>query len=127
MAFVIDESGNITLIQGDSGQLTINGLQTDKNYTVYLGIQDAKRNTIGTELSVESNNEPSVIFDLIPELTDLLTVKKSEEYSTYYYGIKVCDEDSNFEDTLIIGNSNIGDLNTITVYPKKVEGTTVNE
>lgn len=124
MAFVVDDSGNITLIQGDSGQLTINGLQTDKNYTVYFGIRDTKRNPIGTELSVESNYNQSVIFDLIPELTDLLTVKRSEEYATYYYGVKVCDEDSNFEDTLIIGNSDIGDFNTITVYPKKVEGTT---
>lgn len=36
MAFNIDENGNITLIQGDSGSLVINGLKTDKNYTVFL-------------------------------------------------------------------------------------------
>lgn len=38
MAFNIDENGNITLIQGDSGSLVINGLKTDKNYTVFFAI-----------------------------------------------------------------------------------------
>ena len=127
MAFLVDNSGNITLVQGDSGQLTVSGLSTDKNYTVYLAVQDSKRKPVGTEISVESNHNSSVIFDFIPELTNLFTVKRSEESAEYYYGVKVCDEDTNFEDTLLIGNTGIGDLNTITVYPKKVEGTLNDE
>lgn len=122
MAFIVDDYGNITLVQGDSGQLTVNGLNTDKNYTLYLAIQDSKRNPIGSEIVVNSNGAESVIFVLSPELTNLLTVKRRDESAEYYYGIKVCDESTDFEDTLLISNSDIGDLNTITVYPKKVEG-----
>lgn len=123
MAFVVDDYGNITLVQGDSGQLQVSGLETDKDYTVYLAIQDSKRNPIGSEISVQANYADSVIFEFTPSLTNLLTVKPKEETAEYYYGIKVCKSSDNFEDTLLIGNSNIGDLNTITVYPKKVEGT----
>ena len=123
MAFIVDDFGNITLVQGDSGQLTVSGLPTDKSYNVYLAIQDSKRNVIGSEIVVSSNNLDSVIFVFAPELTNLLTVNLNEESAEYYYGIKVCDSSTNFEDTLLIGDSDIGDLNTITVYPKKVEGT----
>lgn len=122
MAFIVDENGNITLVQGDSGKLTVSGISTDRNYDVYLAIQDGKRRPIGTEIKVTSNYSSNVIFEFIPELTNLLTVNKNQETAEYYYGVKICDEDENFEDTLLIGNSNLGDLSTITVYPKKVEG-----
>ena len=36
MAFRIDENGNITMVQGDTGRLVVNGLNTDQNYTVYF-------------------------------------------------------------------------------------------
>lgn len=121
MAFNIDENGNITVIQGDSGQLVINGIPIDKNYSVYFAVQDENRKPIGGEIFVNSNKNSSVVFILTAGLTDLLIVKKGEEFATYYYGIKICSSDG-IEDTLLIGNSQIGDLNTITVYPKKVEG-----
>ena len=54
MAFNIDENGNITLIQGDSGSLVINGLKTDKNYTVFFAIQDSNRKPVGNELQVNT-------------------------------------------------------------------------
>ena len=123
MAFSVDEYGNITLVQGDSGELKVSGLETDKNYTVYLGIQDSKRRPIGNEIAIEANQQPEVTFVLTPSLTNLLTVKKNNDTEDYYYGIKICYSDDDFEDTLLIGNSDFGDLNTITVYPKKVEGT----
>ena len=122
MAFNIDENGNITLIQGDRGQLVVNGLPTDKEYTVYFAIQDENRKPIGGEISVEANKASSVTFKLLGSFTDLLLVKKGEDTATYYYGVKICTADGNTEDTLLLGNSKIGDLNTITVYPKKVEG-----
>jgi hypothetical protein len=123
MAFSVDETtGNITLIQGDYGELRITNLETDKNYTLCFAIQDEKRNPVGGEISLQTNMASEVIFVLTPTLTDLLTVKKNNEYETYYYGIKRCYE-NNFEDTLFIGNSGFEDLNTITVYPKRVEGT----
>lgn len=122
MAFTIDKDGNITLIQGDSGELVINGLPTDKNYSVYFAIQDENRNPIGSEIELYTNNSSSVIFTITGLLTNLLTVKKDDETATYYYGIKLCNKDDFMEDTLLIGNTQIGSLNTITVYPKKVEG-----
>lgn len=122
MAFTIDKDGNITLIQGDSGELVINGLPTDKNYSVYFAIQDENRNPIGSEIELDTNNSSSVIFTIPGSLTNLLTVKKDDETAAYYYGIKLCNKDDFMEDTLLIGNTQIGSLNTITVYPKKVEG-----
>ncbi len=122
MAFTIDNNGNITMIQGDSGTLSVSGIPTDKNYTVYFAIQDENRNSIGTELYVNTNRNSTVMFIITGVLTDLLKVKKGEETATYYYGIKLCDTEDNTEDTLLLGNSSIGDRTSITVYPKKVEG-----
>ena len=121
MAFRIDENGNIVMIQGDTGQLVVNGLNTDQNYTVYFAIQDENRRPIGNEINVESNMQPTVVFVLSSSLTDLLEVAGDEETHTYYYGVKTCTVEG-FEDTLFIGGSDMGDKNTITVYPKKVEG-----
>ena len=122
MAFKIDKNGNISMIQGDSGLITIRGLNPNKNYTVYSAIQDINRNPVGAELFVSSNNSPDVIFQLTGDYTDLLTVKKNEPCAIYYYGLKICDETTQREDTLIVGSDEIGGINTITVYPKKVEG-----
>ena len=123
MAFLVDNNGNITLIQGDSGALVISGLSTDKNYKVYFAVHDKNRKLVGNELYVNSNMQNSVIIQLTADFTDLLTVNKNAGYEIYYYGIKACYENENIEDTLILGNSQLGDLNTITVFPKKVEGT----
>lgn len=122
MAFTIDNNGNITLVQGDSGELVVTGLPTDQNYKVYFAIQDENRKPIGSEIVVNSNKSDSVIFVLLGTLTDLLTVKKGEDTATYYYGVKLCSEEENTEDTLLLGDTEIGDRNSITVYPKKVEG-----
>ena len=121
MAFMIDNDGNITMIQGDTGRLVVNGLMTDQNYDVYFAIQDENRKPIGNEISVQSNSQPTVVFELSSNLTDLLKVGQDEETHEYYYGVKTCTADG-FEDTLIIGDGDMGDINTITVYPKKVEG-----
>lgn len=122
MAFKIDKDGNISMIQGDSGLITIRGLNPNKNFKIYFAIKDANRKPIGDELSVSSNNNSYVVFQLTGAYTDLLKVKKDEACAVYYYGLKVCDEDSQREDTLTIASNEIGSLNTITVYPKKVEG-----
>ena len=121
MAFMIDNNGNITMIQGDTGRLVVNGLMTDQNYTVYFAIQDENRRPVGNEISVQSNSQPTVVFELSSNLTDLLKVGQDEETHEYYYGVKTCTADG-FEDTLTIGSGHMGDRNTITVYPKKVEG-----
>ena len=121
--FEVDEiTGDITLRQGDSGKYIISGLPTDQYYTVYLGIQNKNREPIGDEISEAASLRSSVELNFPATLTDLLTVKKNEDTAEYYFGVKLCTA-AGREDTLIIGNKSVGDLNTITVYPKTVEGT----
>ena len=123
MAFYVDETtGNIILVQGDSGTLFVTDLPTDENYTLYFAFYDEKRNIIGSEMSVQSKNEDTVSISILSSVTDLLTVDKKEDVTEYYYGLKLCLEDTGYENTLIINDGDIGDLNTVTVYPKKVEG-----
>lgn len=125
MAFEIDINGNISLIQGDSIEIPLKGIPTDKNYQIYFAMQDKERHPIGTEIMMESFNWPEVVIFVAGDLTDLLTVPEEQKKEIYYYGIKSCyiDEDgTKTEDTYILGNGIIGGLNTITVYPKKVEG-----
>lgn len=122
MAFTVDDNGNITLVQGDSGELMVNGLPTDRNYKLFFAIQDENRKPIGSEIELDTNKQSALLISIIGSLTDLLTVKLGDETATYYYGIKLCYQDDFLEDTLLIGGSKMGNLNTITVYPKKVEG-----
>ncbi len=121
MAINIDNDGNITMVQGDSGTIVVCGLNTQKNYKVYFAIQDKDRKTIGKELFVNSNKLSSVVFELTGDYTDLMTVPKNKAFEIYYFGIKICLENG-IEETVSINNSDIGNLNTITVFPKKVEG-----
>lgn len=125
MAFEIDENGNISIIQGDSMEIPLKGIPTDKNYAIYFAMQNKDRTPIGTEVMVESFNSPEVIIFVTGDLTDLLTVPEGQKKETYYYGIKACyveDDGTKVEDTYILGNGTIGSLNSINVYPKKVEG-----
>ena len=122
MSLNINEQGNITLYQGDSGEIVVSGLDTSKNYTVYLAILDEKGNLVGNELQVTSNKSDFVVFSLTADFTDLLKVSRGKNYALYTYGIKVCDTETKTEDTLIVENGNYGDKNLIIVYPRKVMG-----
>lgn len=123
MAFIVDEDGSIELVQGDSGTLVVEGIDTDKNYKVFFSIYDEDGKIIGDEVYTYSNYSPVVSFQVPATLTDLLKVDGGiDDTATYYYGIKTCYEGTGFEDTLCIADGDIGDLNTITVHPKKVEG-----
>ena len=55
MSLYIDENGVISLIQGDSGEIVVYGLDTNSNYDVYFAIQNLKRQPIASELKVQSN------------------------------------------------------------------------
>lgn len=122
MSLIIDKDGTISLYQGDSGELVISGLDTDKNYTVFFAIQDSNRKLIGEELQVAVTNSDTVTFILTPEYTDLLTVPKNKPYEIYFYGIKACETDKNIENTMFVSDNAYGDLNRIIVYPCKVRG-----
>lgn len=123
MSSIIDENGNIELVQGDSLTLIVSGIDTDENYKIYFSIYDRYGQIVGDEVWVESKHQSTVILEVPSSLTDNLIVENGiESTAEYYYGIKACLEETGFEDTLCVGDSDIGDLNTITVYPKKVEG-----
>ena len=122
MAFEIDEFGTITCYQGDSGEINITGLPTDKNYQVYFAVRDLKRNPVGFEIWVDSEGRDLITIAVPPTLSDTWKVKSNEEFATYHYGFKICDG-TGFEDTLSIAGSTFGDYSEIHVYPKKVEGT----
>lgn len=122
MSLIIDNNGTISLYQGDSGEIVIYGLDSEKSYTVCFAIQDSKRNLIGEELQVAVTNSDNVTFVLTSEYTDLLEVPKNKPFETYFYGIKACETDTSKEDTLFIAQNTYGDLNRIIVYPRLVKG-----
>lgn len=120
----IDEDGTIFLYQGDSGEITVYGLDEKKNYTICFAIQDSSRKVIGEELKVVVSNSDTATFVLTPSYTNLLTVPKNKPYKIYFYGIKACINETGDEDTLFISDSTYGDLNRVIVYPQKVKGET---
>lgn len=122
MSLKIDEDGTITIYQGDTGHIVVNGLDSNKNLFIYFAIQDKKRNLIGDEIKLTSNASESVDIYLPSSLTDKLTVPQSSTVETYYYGIKVSEIGSTDEDTLFIAGKDYGELNLMLVYPKQVEG-----
>lgn len=122
MAYIVEPSGNITIYQGDSVELVINGIPTDQNYKVFFAAQNKEREPIASEIMVESLGQSSVVIKLLGNYTNNFIVEEDNKSQKYYYGIKMCSENNSTEDTLLLGNSIIGDLNTITVYPRKVEG-----
>jgi hypothetical protein len=122
MAYDVETNGNITMVQGDSVELNINGIPEDQNYKIYFAVQDEERNPIGSEIMVESNFQSTVTIKLVGNYTNLFTVADDLKSQRYYYGVKMCSDTDNTEDTLLLGNSTIGGLNIITVFPRKVEG-----
>ena len=123
MSLLVDEqTGTITLYQGDTGSVTFVGLNPERNYDVYFAIYNKNRQIFGEEVCQSVINSDRVTLELPSTLTDRLTVPKNKEFETYYYGVKLCEIGTAHEDTLFIGNSSYGDSNEIIVYPKKVEG-----
>jgi hypothetical protein len=126
MGFITKEDGTIIARQGDGGQVFIDGIDTAKNYKIYFGVKDKKRNAIGREVYVYSNQSSEVVIVIPPSVTNSWVVPKNEDYVEYYYGIKVCDEETSMEDTLILAGCEFDTENILIVYPKKVEGTLNN-
>lgn len=126
MAILWDDNGNGTMYQGDTGDLEINDLNTDYDWTIYLAIHDKNRNQVGEEQYIQSGRLSSVKIFIPKELSDLLTVPRNQEYETYTYGVKGCrtQDGKTIEDTFFIGSVNFENENTLTVYPRKAQGST---
>ena len=122
MAYIVETSGNIALYQGDSIELVINGIPTDQNYKLYFAAQNEERVPVGSEIEVDTLGQESATIKLTGNYTNLFTVEEDKKSQKYYYGVKLCSVSDDTEDTLLLGESVIGGLNTITVYPRKVEG-----
>ena len=122
MAYEVDNNGNITMIQGDSVEIALDGIPTDQNYKVFFAAQKEDRTPIGKEIEVDSLGKSSVVIKLEGNYTNQFTVEEEKKSQKYFYGVKICSEIDNTEDTLQLGDSTIAGLNTITVYPRKVEG-----
>lgn len=121
MSLNIDENGTIYIHQGDSGEVIVNGISTDKNYKVFFAVKDLDRKPIGDELMVYSQYQSSVVFLLTSSFTNLFNVPDDEAVSVLNYGLKICD-DNGIEDTLFVSKSDLGQPNNIVVFPKVVEG-----
>lgn len=122
MGYEVQDNGDLTITQGDSFELVLNGIPTDQNYKIYFAIQNAEREPIGQEIMVESNMQESVVVKVVGNYTDLLTVDEGAKSANYYYGVKKCSDLDNTEDTLLLGDKKLGELNTIKVFPRKVKG-----
>lgn len=122
MGYEIDEKGNIKLRQGDSMELVIDGIPTDQNYKAFFAVQNEAREPIGNELEFDSLGQSFVVIKLLGNYTNQFTVDEDKKTQKYYYGVKICSETDQTEQTLALGDSSMDNLNTITVYPRKVEG-----
>lgn len=112
--------------QGDTGLYVIEGLPTDEgmhNVKVFFSFYNSKRVIVG-ELSATPVGD-QVTFFIPASITDKLTVSPGTSTATYFYGIKLCyndDENNEYEDTLLLGDKNVDEVNKVIVYPKIVEG-----
>lgn len=120
------KTGTIICRQGDTGTYVIEGLPVDESIidpVVFFSFYNNKRVIVG-ELSANPIDD-QVTFFIPASITDNLKVSPGTATATYFYGIKLCyrdDADNEHEDTLIIGDKFIDEVNKVIVYPKIVEG-----
>lgn len=122
--FEIDKkTGNITLRQGDSFNIPLEGLPTDREYEVYFAAQDLKRRPVGDEIHTQVQPDGTAMIEVSGEYSKQYLVGNNYKSVKYPYGIKLCHAESGYEDTLILGEeSDMFTENYITVLPLKVEG-----
>ena len=120
--FIVDEnSGDLTLHQGDTGEYVVTGLPDNREGArIYFEVQDAKRKTVGSQIPSVIERQTAV-FKFNQSLTNLLTVRLVEETAEYYGGIKICTDEGD-EETVNVGDNQDGERIIITVYPKVAEG-----
>ena len=112
-----EETGDAEAQQGDSWSFKVTGIPDD--YTVYYSVYEIDTREIIFEINTTPENEETTI-EVTPVETDKLQVEDGKKYKKYGYGIKRCKD--GFEDTVIIGNKQIGEINVLKIYPKITEG-----
>lgn len=117
--FIMDEeTGDITTRQGDTFTINVTGISDD--WTVYFSVYRGSDRVRLFEIS-QTPVEGTTTFDITARESNLMTVPNGKKTELYYYGIKRCKD--NIEDTVIVGNKKVSDLNKILVYPLITEGT----
>ena len=116
--FMMNEiTGDIITRQGDTWTVRITGITDDFDayFSVYKGDTRERLFEIQTK-PVEGVST----FEIDAAHSNLMTVPTGKKTEIYYYGIKRCKD--GMEDTVIVGDKGVGDLNKITVYPLITEG-----
>jgi hypothetical protein len=88
-----DDSHNIWIRKGDSGNIVFNGIPTDANYTVALSVFNPSNNKLIKQFVEYSAFNPSVKFSKTAKDIDELPVGE------HAYALKLCNGD--MEDTVI--------------------------
>lgn len=120
--FIMDDiTGDITTRQGDTWSFDVEGISDDFDayFSVYRG------DTRERLFEIQTNPVNGVTkFEIDNTNSDKLIVPENRKTEIYYYGIKRCKliNGKYFEDTVIVGDKQIGELNKILVYPKITEG-----
>lgn len=117
MFILNDETGDIITRQGDTWSLQVTGIDDswDAYFSVYRG------DTRERLFEIHTNPVENVTtFNITAANSNLMTVPDGKKIAIYYYGIKRCKDGE--EDTVIVGNKDVADLNKITVYPLITEG-----
>lgn len=120
--FIIDEeTGDIITRQGDTWTIQVSGI--DDSWDVYFSVYKGDTRERLFEIDTKPVNGVTT-FNITATHSNLMTVPIGKRTAVYYYGIKRCKVigETSVEDTVIIGNKNVGDLNKLTVYPLITEG-----
>ena len=120
MGYII-EPGKITLHQGDTVPVPVEGLESGVNQKLYAQIRDKNRLPVGQQQFTDTLGQANVTITLPSDLTDLLTVPGEEAYEEYYLSFKTCID--GVENTLFSGGeATFGNKIVLIVYPKEVDG-----
>lgn len=127
MSIEVTKHGVLKIIQGDTGEIVVDGIPTDKNYEVYFAIRKKDRTLVIPEIMKETQCEDTVIFEITKNISELLEIPLNAMCQVYYWGVKLCDPETGKEDTMRVGecccsNGYFGKWNRLYVYPKIVEG-----
>jgi len=116
-----DSDNTIKMVKGDTGRIKFKGLPTDRNYIVFFVILNSKKEIV-TELQTAANKNTAVVFNITQDISNKLTVVSNLEFQTYYYGLKLCDNDTKEENTITIKPCKFGEMNKLIVFPLNAEG-----
>lgn len=117
MFIMDDETGDMITRQGDSYSFQVEGV--DDDWDLYYSVYKTSNREILFEIKTNPINQVAT-FEITPKDSTLMTVPEGKKTEVYYWGLKRSKD--GFEDTLIVGDKQVADVNKITVYPLTTEG-----